>query len=274
MPSAIRGEGPDRLPATERGKMRRVIFNQKGGVGKSTITVNLAALCAQEGKKTLVVDLDPQGNASQYLLGAGKQIPPWTLADFFGDTLKFSLRKRGLGDYITATPFPGLHLLPAHSEMADLAGKLEAKYKIYKLKEALDSAGDFDAVFMDTPPALSFYTLSALIAADTCLIPFDCDEFSRRAIHSLLGAVHEIREDHNPTLVVEGIIVNQYQSRANLPKKMVEDLKAEGLPVFDSFLSSSVKIRESHEKSLPLVHMDPTHKITQEFAALYKELLG
>ncbi len=253
--------------------MRRVVFNQKGGVGKSTITVNLAALSAQEGKRTLVVDLDPQGNASQYVLGSGRRQPPWTLADFFQDTLKFSLRRKSVSDYVCPTPFPGLHLLPAHPDMAEMAGKLEAKYKIYKLREALDASGDFDAVFMDTPPALSFYTLSALIAADTCLIPFDCDEFSKRAITGLMSAVHEIREDHNATLVVEGIIVNQYQSRANLPKKMVDELKAEGLPVFGSVLSSSVKIRESHEKSLPLIHMDPNHKMTQEFVALYRELL-
>lgn len=254
--------------------MRRVVFNQKGGVGKSTIACNLAAMSANDGKRTLVVDLDPQCNATQYLMGNGNLPPTTTLADFFQDILRVSFRRKGAETYICSTPFPGLDLMPAHPDMGDLASKLEARYKIYKLKEAMDKIPYYDSIYIDTPPALNFFTLSALIAADTCLIPFDCDDFSRRALYTLLESVREIQEDHNPNLGVEGIIVNQFQVRANLPKKIVSELLAENLPVLDTFLSQSVKIRESHDKATPMVHMAPKHKLTMEYQALYDKLDG
>lgn len=255
--------------------MRRVVFNQKGGVGKSTITCNLAAISAHQGKRTLVVDLDPQGNSTQYLLGAGSDELDTTLADFFDQTLNFRLNPRATADFIVATPFEGLHLMPSHPQLEELQGKLESRYKIYKLRDALNElADDYDVVFIDTPPALNFYTRSALIAADTCLIPFDCDEFSRRALYSLLENVQEIKSDHNRHLEVEGIVVNQFQPRASLPAKVVQELVAEGLPVLEPYLSASVKVKESHEQAKPMIHLDPKHKLTQEFIALHAELQG
>ena len=255
--------------------MRRVVFNQKGGVGKSTITCNLAALSAAEGHRTLVVDLDPQGNSSHYLLGDRTDDLDSTLAEFFDQMLSFRLYQKEPADFIHETPFENLSIMPAERAMEDLQGKLESRYKIYKLREALDALDDsFDEVFIDTPPALNFFTRSALIAADRCLIPFDCDDFSRRALYELMLNVREIQEDHNRDLQVEGIIVNQYQARANVPRKAVEELKAEGLPIVEAYLSSSVKIKESHEQAKPLIHLAPSHKLTKEFGDLYKKLTG
>ncbi len=253
--------------------MRRVVFNQKGGVGKSTITCNLAAISAQQGKRTLVVDLDPQGNSTQYLLGAAGNEVQATLADFFDQTLNFKLNPRATVDFVVATPFENLYVMPSHPLLEELQGKLESRYKIYKLRDALNElAEDFDCVFIDTPPALNFFTRSALIAADACLIPFDCDEFSRKALYSLLENVEEIKSDHNRDLRVEGIVVNQFQARANLPQKVVQELIAEGLPVLQPYLSASVKIKESHEQAKPMIHLDPKHKLSQEFVALYDTL--
>ena len=253
--------------------MRRVVFNQKGGVGKSTIACNLAAISAQKGKRTLVVDLDPQGNSTQYLLGASNGQLEITLADFFEQSLTFRLEPRKTVEFAAVTPFERLSVLPSHPRLEELQGKLESRYKIYKLREALDEvAADFDQVFIDTPPALNFFTRSALIAANACLIPFDCDEFSRHALYALLANAEEIRADHNRELEVEGIVVNQYQPRANLPQKVVQALIDEGLPVLQPFLSASVKIKESHELARPMIHLDPRHKLTQEFVALYENL--
>lgn len=254
--------------------MKRVIFNQKGGVGKSTVTCNLAAISAQQGHETLVVDLDPQGNSTQYLLGDSIDDADATLAGFFDQMLSFKLYPRPAGDFIYETPFPNLHLMPAHRELEDLQGKLESRYKIYKLRDALQELSEvYSLIYIDTPPALNFFTRSALMAADRCLIPFDCDEFSRRALYELLANVREIQEDHNAALAVEGIVVNQYQARASLPQKVVAELIAEDLPVIDAYLSSSVKVRESHERATPLIHLAPKHKLTQEYLALHERLM-
>ena len=252
--------------------MRRVVFNQKGGVGKSTITCNLAAIGAQRGSRTLVVDLDPQGNSSRYLLGADAEPQPGA-AEFFETTLKFSVRAAKAADYIVQTPWPDLHLMAASPALDELHSKLESRYKIYKLRDALQELDDsYDAIWIDTPPALNFYTRSALIAAQACLVPFDCDDFSRQALYGLLESVAEIQADHNPDLKVEGIVVNQFQARAALPQRTVQELIDEGLPVLQPYLRASVKMKESHELARPMIHLEPRHKLTQDFEALYEAL--
>ncbi|MEJ6004843.1 ParA family protein [Paucibacter sp. AS339] len=253
--------------------MRRVVFNQKGGVGKSTITANLAAIAAHQGRRTLLVDLDRQGNSSRYLLGDEADTPQPGAAEFFETTLKFSVRAPKTADFIVETPWENLHLMPASPALDELHSKLESRYKIYKLRDALaELADDYDEIWIDTPPSLNFYTRSALIAAEACLIPFDCDDFSRRALYELIENVNEIQADHNKNLVVGGIIVNQFQARAALPQRTVQALIDEGLPVLTPYLSASVKVKESHELARPMIHLDPRHKLSQEFVALYESL--
>ncbi len=257
--------------------MRRVVFNQKGGVGKSTITCNLAAVAAQQGRRTLVVDLDQQANASRYLLGdavaearAGANEGS---AGFFDSTLSFSLRAPAPADFIAATPFESLDLMPASAALDDLHAKLETRHKIYKLRDALAALGErYDEVWIDTPPALNFYARSALIAAEGCLIPFDCDDFSRQALYGLLAVVQEMQADHNPALRIDGIVVNQFQPRAALPQRTVQALVDEGLPVLQPFLNASVKVRESHELARPLVYLDAGHKLARAYAELHAAL--
>ncbi|MDD5273381.1 MAG: ParA family protein [Methylovulum sp.] len=256
--------------------MRRVIFNQKGGVGKSTITCNLAAISAIEGKRTLVIDLDVQGNSTQYLLGAKVSDSDKTIALFFKNCLSLSLfgssADSGLEALIHETPFPNLSLIPSHPDLDPLQSRLEARFKIFKLKEALEKLSGFDNIFIDTPPILNFYSQSALIAAEKCLIPFDCDTFARQSLYTLMQTVAEVKADHNQQLEVEGIIVNQFQRQANLPRQLVDELIAEGLPVLAAMISPSVKVRESHSAAQPLVHYAPAHKLSDEFRALYAEL--
>ncbi|MEY2840496.1 MAG: hypothetical protein RJB60_2795 [Pseudomonadota bacterium] len=253
--------------------MRYVVFNQKGGVGKSTIACNLAAISAQQGLRTLLIDLDTQGNSSRYLLGDALQDDTIGAAEFFDQSLKFTARPKPTMDFISESPWEGLSVMPSSPELDELHTKLESRHKIYKLREALQELeGDFDRIYIDTPPALNFYTRSALIAAQGCLIPFDCDDFSRRALYTLLDNVKEIQADHNDELKVSGIVVNQFQPRATLPQQLVQELIMEGLPVLQPYLSASVKIKESHQLSRPMVHLDARHKLTLEMVALHDAL--
>jgi chromosome partitioning protein len=253
--------------------MPLVVFNQKGGVGKSTITCNLAAISASQGLNTLVIDLDPQGNSSSYLLGDSARNDQPNVAGFFEHSLSYSFRPVLPTEFIVPTPHENLHVMPSSPALSELQTKLESRQKIYKLREALQKLGEtYDRIYIDTPPALNFFTRSALIGASGCLIPFDCDEFSRKALYTLMDNVQEIRADHNPDLVVKGIVVNQFQPRANLPQRMVNELIEEGLPVLTPYLSSSVRISESHEQSLPMIYLDPNHKLTLALVELHDAL--
>lgn len=255
--------------------MIRVIFNQKGGVGKSSISCNLAAIAATRGLRTLLVDLDPQGNSTHYLMGRPAQELTETAADFFEQTVAFNIFAKKTEDFVHTTRFDKLFVLPSSPELDFLERKLEAKHKIYKLREALGSLSEtYDLIYVDTAPALNFYTRSALIAAQSVLIPFDCDDFSRQALYTIHGEIEELKADHNPDLVVEGVIANQVQPRASLPRRIIDELKAEGFPVLGVELNSSVKMKESHQHSLPLIHMAPSHPLTLQFVALHEYLEG
>jgi chromosome partitioning protein len=251
--------------------MRFVVFNQKGGVGKSTIAANLAAVAASRGERTLLVDLDPQANASQYVLGPVAAEAKPNLVDLFEECLSFRLFKTDPKLFVHPSPFPKLDIVPSHHGVEGLLPKLESRHKIFRIREVVDALG-YGTVFFDTPPAFNVLTLSALVAADRVLIPFDCDDFARRAIAPLLERIEEVRADHNPRLKVEGVVVNQFQGRANFPQQAVDELIADGLPVLEPYISSSVRIRESHHAARPMVFFEAAHKVTAEFEALWERL--
>jgi chromosome partitioning protein len=257
--------------------MKRAVFNQKGGVGKTSITCNLAAAFAKAGRKVLVVDLDSQANSSKYLLGSRMERVNNTVADFFNSTLSFRLFQESLMDTIYETEYPNLYVIPASEQLKELQPKLEGRYKIFKLGEAIDVTIEkmgFDDVFFDTPPSLNFYSMSTLLAADRVLIPFDCDAFSEDAIYQVMQAVQEVASDHRPDLQVEGIIINHYQSQAKVPKAGIDRLQQQGFKILEPFLSSSVVMRESHAAGVPLPFFRPGHKLSLEFSGLAQELIG
>ena len=252
--------------------MKRVVFNRKGGVGKSTIVCNLAAVAANKGRKVLVVDLDPQANTTSYLGHSGKDNVVG-IAEFMESTISRNYREFTSEDYIRKTRFENLSLISASYALVDLENRLEAKHKIYKLRDFLNNLHeDFDEIYLDTPPALNFFTVSALIAADRCILPYDCDVFAREAMIDLSEELEEIIEDHNPQLVIEGVVVNQFLARARLPQQAVEELAKEKFKLLKPFISSSIKIKESHAQSIPLIYLAPNHKVTQQFVDLHKTL--
>ena len=251
--------------------MRRVVFNQKGGVGKSSIAVNLAAASAKSGFKTLLIDLDVQGNSTHYIVGEQSERLPG-VEDFFQNQLSLYSREP-MTSLIHQSAYPNLSVMPSGRGLLELEHKLESRYKMYKLKEALaELMTDFDRIYLDTPPALNFFSRSAMIAADRVVVPFDCDTFSKQALYQLTETIEEIKADHNPQLVLEAIVPNQVPARAKLPKQLIEGLKVDSLPVTKITLSSSVVMRESHEKAKPLVYLHAKHRLTQEFEALLQEL--
>ncbi len=259
--------------------MKRVVFNQKGGVGKTSITCNLAAISAARGLRTLVIDLDVQGNSTHYLVGEidADAFPAEAqgVAGLFKQTVGSRKMRQNPDSFVWETPSENLFLLPSSPVLTQLEKELESRYKIYKLRDALEKLDEeYDRVYIDTPPNFNFYSKSALIAADTVLVPFDCDSFARQSLYSLMENIAELQEDHNPDLEVEGIVINQFNSQARLPGELVAELEEEGYPVCSTYLNTSVKMKESHREHRPLVDMAPSHKLTLQFLELYAELEG
>ncbi|MEM8490417.1 MAG: ParA family protein [Pseudomonadota bacterium] len=257
--------------------MKRVVFNQKGGVGKTSITCNLAAIDAVLGHKTLVIDLDVQGNTTHYLVGEidAEAFPAEAqgVSGLFKQTVGPRRMSKNPDSFVWETAFENLFLMPSSPVLGELERELEARYKIYKLRDALAKLADlYDRIYIDTPPNFNFYSKSALIAADRVLIPFDCDSFARQSLYALLDNIAELQEDHNEDLEVEGIVINQFNSQARLPTALVNELAEEGHPVLSTYLSSSVKMKESHYEHRPLVDLAPSHKLTQQYRELHADL--
>lgn len=242
--------------------------NQKGGVGKTTSCVNIAAQIANKGKKVLMIDMDPQGNATSGL-GLSKSKIKKTIYDVI-------IGKCGIEDTIIKTRFKNLSVIPA---TIDLAG---AELELYELEEdvnftkiALESIKDeYDYIFIDCPPSLGMLTVKALSSSDGVVIPMQCEFYSLEGMSQLLNTVKRIRQLYNPDLQIVGILLTMYNGRLTLTNQVVAELRKyyQDL-IFKVPISRTVRISEAPGYGEPICYHDPYGKGSLEYAAVAKELM-
>ena len=242
--------------------------NQKGGVGKTTSAVNIAAALGKLGKKVLLVDMDPQGNATSGVGISKKEIKVSTYELLIG-TAKTE-------DAIIQTKFKNLSVIPsnialvgAEIDLLDIEKREQcAKNALVPLKEV------YDYILIDCPPALSMLTINAFVAADGLIIPMQCEYFALEGLSQLTGTVKKVRQLYNPDLQMTGILLTMYNGRLNLTAGVVREIKkyyADKL--FKQPISRGVKLSEAPSYGEPISYHDPYGKGSLEYAAVAKELL-
>jgi chromosome partitioning protein len=246
------------------------ITNQKGGVGKTTTAINLGAAMAAVGQRVLIIDLDPQGNAST---GLG-----------------FSARDRGVTTYellhedaplvsvIRATTTDGVYLAPATTDLSSTDVALgDHENRVFLLKDALagDALAGYDYVLIDSPPSLSLLTVNALVASDAVLVPLQAEFFALEGLSQLMLTIRDVRETANPKLRIEGVILTMFDQRNRLSQQVEDDARATlGDLVFQTRIPRNVRLSEAPSFGVPGLIYDPSSKGSQAYQELATELLA
>ena len=244
------------------------IANQKGGVGKTTTTVNLAAGLSQLGQRCLVVDLDPQGNAT---MGSG--IDKRALQVSIYDVL---LESASVQEARQVSPKGGFHVLGANRELAGAEVELvEVQRREKRLRMALQTVrNDYDFVLIDCPPSLSLLTLNGLCAADGVIVPMQCEYFALEGLSDLVHTIKQVHANLNPKLQIVGLLRVMFDSRITLQQQVSDQLKAHfGEKVFDTVIPRNVRLAEAPSYGQPGVTFDPSSKGAQAFIEFAKEVL-
>jgi len=245
------------------------IFNQKGGVGKTTTNINLAACLAIKGKKILVLDLDPQGNTT-----SGLGIPKRSLkVTSYELLIRDEMDPR---DAILHTGVPNLDILPGSVDLAaaeiELV-QLEGREK--RLKKALERIKNlYDYIFIDCPPSLGLLTINALTAVDSVLIPIQCEFYALEGVSQLLSTIELVRKSLNPSLQIEGVILSMFDGRTNLSIQVVEEVKKYfGSKLYKTVIPRNVRLAEAPSYGMPITLYDPRSKGAIAYQAFAKEFL-
>lgn len=242
------------------------ILNQKGGVGKTTTAINLGAYLAKAGKSVLIIDFDPQGNATSGL-GFDKQTAPTTSYDILSDP--------GVTDKaIYETVTEGLFIMPANAGLANAEVELVSRERReYALKEAMAKL-TYDYILIDCPPALGLLTVNALVAADSLLIPVQSEYYALEGLSQLLSVMQRVKQTLNTKLELLGVIVTMYDGRTSLSEQVHEELKKHfGQKLFNTVIPRNVKLAEAPSHGKPVADHDKWSKGARAYKALAKEVI-
>jgi chromosome partitioning protein len=245
------------------------VVNQKGGVGKTTTAVNLAASIAAAERRTLLLDLDPQGNAS-----SGVGVSPRTVERSVYDAL---IGRATLREVLLPTELPSLKLAPSKQDLVaveiELVDDPNRPYKLRDVLQVLLREEPFDYVFVDCPPSLGILTVNALSAADTVLVPMQCEYYALEGLTSLMATIDRVRSRMNHRLDVEGIVLTMFDPRNNLAHQVAEEVKRH-FRVFDSVIPRNVRLSEAPSHGKPALLYDVQSKGAQGYLSLARELLS
>lgn len=243
------------------------IANQKGGVGKTTTTVNLSTILAKKGKRVLLVDADPQGNATSGI-GMSKDVELSTYDLLVADDL--------LVDIIKKTEIKNLYICPSNINLAGAEVELVSMMsREQRMKEKLDPIkSQFDYIFIDCPPSLGLITLNAFTASDSVLIPVQCEYYALEGLGQLLNTVELVKKHLNKDLKIEGALLTMYDVRTNLSNQVVKEIKKYfNDKVYKTVIPRNVRVSEAPSYGLPITVYDPHSKGAKSYEKLGKEFL-
>jgi len=247
------------------------IVNQKGGVGKSTTAVNLGAYLACAGKRVLVVDMDPQGNATSGLGVEKSEVEHCIYSVLIGE--------REMKEVIRSTAIDGLEVVPATIALAGAEIELVPQMsREFRLKRSLEPVVDeYDFIVIDSPPSLGLLTVNGLTAAHGVLVPIQSEYYALEGLSQLMSTIEMVRTHLNPRLEVDGVVITMYDARTNLSQAVLEDVKSffEGrIRVFETVIPRNIRLSEAPSFGLPIVLYDDRSKGAQAYRALAEEVLA